>query len=70
MKRDVSYIENKSKMKDTNPTISVTALIMKRLNSRIKKQTMMTRCHDLRFLNVELLANFFTLLFHLHQEAF
>ena len=25
---------------------------------------------DLRFLNVELLANFFTLLFHFHQEAF
>src|SRR5574338_217572 len=29
-----------------------------------------TRCHDLRFLNVELEANFFTLLFHFHQEAF
>ena len=29
-----------------------------------------TRCHDLRFLNVELLANFFIILFHLHQEAF
>ena len=29
-----------------------------------------TRCHDLRFLNVELLANFFALLFHFHQEAF
>ena len=28
-----------------------------------------TRCHDLSFLNVELLANFFTLLFHFHQEA-
>ena len=28
-----------------------------------------TRCHDLRFLNVELEANFFTLLFHFHQEA-
>ena len=25
---------------------------------------------DLRFLNVELSANFFTLLFHFHQEAF
>ena len=24
-------------------------------------------CHDLRFLNVELYANFFTLLFHFHQ---
>ena len=29
-----------------------------------------TRCHDLSFLNVELKANFFTLLFHFHQEAF
>ena len=29
-----------------------------------------TRCHDLRFLNVELQANFFTLHFHFHQEAF
>ena len=28
-----------------------------------------TRCHDLRFLNVELKANFFTLPFHFHQEA-
>ena len=28
-----------------------------------------TRCHDLRFLNVEPSANFFTLLFHFHQEA-
>ena len=29
-----------------------------------------TRCCDLSFLNVELSANFFTLLFHFHQEAF
>ena len=29
-----------------------------------------TGCHDLWFLNVEFLANFFTLLFHFHQEAF
>ena len=29
-----------------------------------------TRCHDLSFLNVELLANFFTLLFHFHQRLF
>ena len=29
-----------------------------------------TRCHDLSFLNVELSANFFTVLFHFHQEAF
>ena len=28
-----------------------------------------TRCHDLRFLNLEFEANFFTLLFHFHQEA-
>ena len=28
-----------------------------------------TGCHDLRFLNVEFQANFFTLLFHFHQEA-
>ena len=28
-----------------------------------------TRCHDLHFLNVEFQASFFTLLFHLHQEA-
>ena len=28
-----------------------------------------TRCHDLGFLNVELQANYFTLLFHFHQEA-
>ena len=28
-----------------------------------------TGCHDLHFLNVELLASFFTLLFHHHQEA-
>ena len=28
-----------------------------------------TRCHDLSFLNVELEDNFFTLLFHFHQEA-
>ena len=28
-----------------------------------------TRCHDLSFLNVELQANFFTLLFHFHQET-
>ena len=27
-----------------------------------------TGCHDLSFLNVELQANFFTLLFHFHQE--
>ena len=27
------------------------------------------QCHDLSFLNVELKANFFTLLFHFHQEA-
>ena len=27
------------------------------------------RCHDLHFLNVEFKANFFTLLFHFHQEA-
>ena len=29
-----------------------------------------TRCHDLSFLNFECQANFFTLLFHFHQEAF
>ena len=29
-----------------------------------------TGCHDLRFLNVELQANFFTLHIHFHQEAF
>ena len=29
-----------------------------------------TRCHDLSFLNVEFEANFFTLIFHFHQEAF
>ena len=29
-----------------------------------------TRCHDLSFLNVELQANFLTLLFHFHQEDF
>ena len=29
-----------------------------------------TRCYDLSFLNVELQANFFTLLFHFHQEIF
>ena len=29
-----------------------------------------TGCHDLRFLNVALSANFFTLHFHFHQEAF
>ena len=28
-----------------------------------------TGCHDLCFLNVEFYATFFTLLFHLHQEA-
>ena len=28
-----------------------------------------TRCHDLHFLNIEFSANFFTLLFHFHQEA-
>ena len=28
-----------------------------------------TRCHDLSFLNVELEANFFTLLFYFHQHA-
>ena len=28
-----------------------------------------TGCHDLSFLNVELQGNFFTLLFHFHQEA-
>ena len=28
-----------------------------------------TRCHDLSFLNVEFSANFFTVLFHFHQEA-
>ena len=28
-----------------------------------------TGCYDLSFLNVELEANFFTLLFHFHQEA-
>ena len=27
-----------------------------------------SRCHDLSFLNVEFYANFFTLLFHFHQE--
>ena len=29
-----------------------------------------TRYHDISFLNVEFQANFFTLLFHFHQEAF
>ena len=28
-----------------------------------------TRCHDLRFLNVEFQGNVFTLLFHTHQKA-
>ena len=28
-----------------------------------------TGCHDIRFLNVELQANFLTLVFHFHQEA-
>ena len=28
-----------------------------------------TGCHDLNFMNVEFEANFFTLLFHFHQEA-
>ena len=28
-----------------------------------------TGCHDFSFLNVELYANFFTFLFHFHQEA-
>ena len=28
-----------------------------------------TRCHDLSFMNVELKAKIFTLLFHFHQEA-
>ena len=28
-----------------------------------------SRCHKLNFLNVEFQANFFTLLFHFHQEA-
>ena len=28
-----------------------------------------TWCHDLSFMNIELQANFFTLLFHFHQEA-
>ena len=28
-----------------------------------------TRCRDLSFLNVEFLANLFSLLFHFHQEA-
>ena len=28
-----------------------------------------TRCHDFSFLNAALSANFFTLLFHFHQEA-
>ena len=29
-----------------------------------------TRCHDFRFLNVELLANIFSFLFHFHHGAF
>ena len=29
-----------------------------------------TRCHDLSFLNVELMANFFTVLFHFHKRLF
>ena len=29
----------------------------------------MVGCHEFHFLNVEFYANFFTLLFHLHQEA-
>ena len=33
-------------------------------------EVMGTRCHDLCFLNVELWVNFFTLLFHFHQEGF
>ena len=28
-----------------------------------------TRCHNLNFVNVEFLTDFFTLLFHFHQEA-
>ena len=36
----------------------------------ISHEVMGPRCHDLRFLNVELYANFFTLLFHFDQEAF
>ena len=41
IKHDIRYIESKSKMEDTNPTISVTTLIMNRLNSLIKRQTLL-----------------------------
>ena len=41
IKCDIRYTESKSKMEDTNPTISVTALIMNRLNSPIKRQTLL-----------------------------
>ena len=32
-------------------------------------EVMGTGCHDLSFMNVEFEANFFTLLFHFHQEV-
>ena len=32
-------------------------------------KVMGTRCHDFSFLNIDLEGNFFTLLFHHHQEA-
>ena len=35
----------------------------------ISHEVIWTRCHDLRFLNVELQANIFTLFFHFHQEG-
>ena len=45
---------------------SVTVSIV---SSSICHEVMGVGCHDLWFLNVEFIANFFTLIFHFYQEA-
>src|SRR5574337_559171 len=51
---------------------SLSAMILepRKIKSATVSTLSPTICHDLRFLNVEFEANFFTLHFHFHQEAF
>ena len=48
---------------------SAVILEPKKIKAATVSTVSLSICHELSFLNVELLANFFTLLFHFHQEA-
>ena len=49
---------------------SAVILEPKKIKAATVSTVSLSICHELSFLNVELLANFFTLLFHFHHEAF